>query len=111
MLNIKIINGLTVNGVINKGMVDTMQKYINEITNIMVGKLKVNANLCIAENYDKPLTGKVFGLSSIDLMYLFLEIEERFKMRIDTEKILNYEFNTINGIAELILGTEAKSLT
>ena len=92
-------------------MSNERQNIIESITDIMVGKLKVKPNLINEENYDKALTGKVFNLSSLDLMYLFLEIEKWFDIRINTKKILNYEFNTIHGIAELVLGTKIKSLS
>jgi len=92
-------------------MTNEKQNIMDAITNILTSKLKVNPDLINEENYDNALTGKVFGLRSLDLMYLFLEIEKQFNVRIDTSKILNYEFNTINGITELILCTEAKSLS
>ncbi len=82
---------------------DNRQKIIDKIIHIMVQKLKVNQNLLIVENYDKPLTGTVFNISGLMMTYLFFEIEKSFGIRIDTAKILNYEFNTINDITELIM--------
>lgn len=53
---------------------------------------------------DAPLTGEEFRFSGIDLTYLFLETEKLIGRKIDTDKILHYEFNTINGIVDVIGG-------
>ena len=83
-------------------MENEKENRIQKILSIMENKLKVNPNLLTVENYDKPLTGKVFGFRGVDLTYLFFEVEKNFGIKIDTMKILNYEFNTINGIANLL---------
>lgn len=57
---------------------------------------------CEEETNSLPLTGKIIGLSAIDLTYLFFEIEKEFNIKIDTDNVLNYEFNTINGIADIV---------
>lgn len=79
------------------------QSIIEKILNIMEGKLKIDPNLLNAENYNKPLTGNVFNLTGLDLAYLFFEVEKSFGIKIETKKILSYEFNDIQNIAELIM--------
>lgn len=80
------------------------QEIIQKIKFIMQDRLNVDNNLIIEENYDESLTGGTFNFKSLDLVYLFLEVEKNFNVQIDATKIVNYEFNTINGIAKLIEG-------
>lgn len=77
-------------------------KIVEKLTWIMVNKLKVNPILIVSENFNKPLTGTLFELKKLDLLYLFFEIEKNFSIIFTTTKILDYEFNTINGIIHLI---------
>lgn len=75
----------------------------DKIVNIMIDRLKVNPNNLIEKNYDKPLTGSIFRFNARDLTYLFFEIEKSFKISIMPSCILNKEFNTVKGIAEVII--------
>jgi len=77
-------------------------KIISEIENILVHKVKVNPRLVCPQNYDEPFTGTVFRLQGRDVLYIFLEVEKYFGITIDVNQILNYEFNTMNGIKQLI---------
>ncbi|MDF2537854.1 MAG: hypothetical protein K0S76_875 [Herbinix sp.] len=72
------------------------------VEQILVNKLNINIEL-YKRDYDKEaLTGRVFNLTPRDLIYLFLELEQEFDCRINTMDILNYEFNTIQGITDVI---------
>ncbi len=53
---------------------------------------------------DDALTGEVFRFSGLDLTYLFLETDKLVGRRIDASRVLHYEFNTINGILNVIGG-------
>lgn len=53
-------------------------------------------------NFDVPLTGSQFNMTEIDLAYLYFIIESKYKIVIDPRKIVNYEFNSINGIINII---------
>lgn len=53
-------------------------------------------------NWDKPLTGNFFGLSDIDLVYIFFEIEQEFCIRICPNMLEDYHLGTIRGICEVI---------
>lgn len=79
-----------------------IQQITSSICEILDKKLKVNTDVLIQENFNLPLTGKKFNIDSLGLTYLFLEVETQFSIKIDANKIMNYEFNTINGVAELI---------
>jgi len=49
-----------------------------------------------------PLTGKYFGLSYIDMTYLFFELEKELGVRINEKYLYNYGFNTINKITSAL---------
>lgn len=51
---------------------------------------------------DSPLTGEIWNFSSVDMVYLFLEVEKPFNLKLDTSKILDYEFNSVNKILCLL---------
>lgn len=53
------------------------------------------------ENFDKELIG-YFLLDYIDLVYLYILIEETFRIKIDSNKLKRYRFNTINGIIRIV---------
>ena len=96
-------------------MENSKKNIIEKVTWIMKERLRVNPDLIIEDNYDKPLTGNVFHFNALNMAYLFFEVEKNLGLKIDAEKILDYEFNTINGIAEVILAqmqsqTEDKSV-
>ncbi len=65
---------------------------------------KVSSNPAIekAENYDKPLTGRVLCISSIEMVYILLELTEEFQIKFDAADVADYGFNTINGIVSII---------
>lgn len=52
---------------------------------------------------DVPLTGSVAGLSSTELVYLFLEVSDLFHVKFDADDMNNYTFFTIGAIADAVL--------
>lgn len=82
------------------------EQIIKEICKILENKLNIDPNQLTYKYYSTPLTGEKYKLNSTRLTYLFLEVEKRFNIKIDTNKILSYEFNTIKGIAELVQSTQ-----
>lgn len=76
------------------------------VTGILQDKLLIPRERITEEFYDLPLTGGHFQLDSIGLAYLFFELEKQIGFRIDANKLLNYEFNTVNGII-LLLTTDS----
>ncbi len=93
------------NNLINKCSV------IDKIVNVMVDKLKINPNYLIEKNYDKPLTGPFFDLQATDMTYLFFEIEKNFNIKIMPHDILDEQFNTVKGIAEVIIKYNSKEVS
>ncbi|MFZ2538237.1 MAG: hypothetical protein WAX04_05000 [Oscillospiraceae bacterium] len=75
---------------------------IEIITEIMQNKLGVPKEILIQGNYDEAITGFLFHFDAVQLTYLFMELENQLGIIICSEDIMNYEFNTINGIANLI---------
>ncbi len=86
------------------------EEVLDKIIDVMVNKLQVNINCVIKENYYKPLTGSVFCLQATAMTYLFFEIEKAFNIIIMPVDILNGEFNTMNGIAEVIIKYKLKEV-
>ena len=56
----------------------------------------------ISENFDEPLTGRLFGFSKIELVYLFFELEKKLGITFEEQGLKDYGFSSINGIANLI---------
>ena len=70
---------------------------------ILTEHYKVNSSLLFPANYNTHLTGSPFNLSAHSLTYLFFEVEETFHITIDDDlRLANGEFNTINGIKNII---------
>lgn len=77
-------------------------KILSEIEDILINTINVNPELVCEENYDRPFTGRIFNLKGRDILYIFYEVEKRFKITININSILNYEFNSINGVKQCI---------
>lgn len=58
--------------------------------------------LLVSNNLDKPLTGRLFGFSKVDLVYLFFELEKKLGITFDQEMLDEYGFSSINRIANVI---------
>lgn len=54
--------------------------------------------------WQQPLTGKHFGLSAIDLLYLLFELEAEFDVRFSQELLAQYGFSSISKIYLLLQG-------
>ncbi|MDQ0089911.1 acyl carrier protein [Paenibacillus anaericanus] len=52
---------------------------------------------------DEHLLGRRIGLNSRDLLYLFFDIEETFKIHISQESIVTKKFTTFNNICQMII--------
>lgn len=75
------------------------EKRIEEmVVYLLRERLQVNPIILIRENYDIPLTGRIFGLYARDLVYLFFEIEKYFRVQISVDNLSDGSFNTIKGI-------------
>lgn len=75
---------------------------IQIICEIMKEKIHIPQELIVPENYDKPLTGMIMKLDEYNLLYLFFEIEKKFQIRIPEDQLSDYQFNTMNGVVDVI---------
>lgn len=78
--------------------VDEITLKIEEI----ILKIKPQLDLSAEEHSEKPLTGNFFGFSDYEMVYLFLELTEAFEVKFVKEDVIDYRFNTIKGIADII---------
>ncbi|SLM86979.1 hypothetical protein [Vagococcus fluvialis] len=67
----------------------------------ILNKIK-DKNYIYDEIKNLPLTGKILDLSAIDLTYLFLELEKSLSINFLEEDLINYKFNTLEGINFMI---------
>lgn len=72
------------------------------IYRIMHSRFNVPNNLLDGTHDSDALTGPVFGFTGLGMTYLFLEIEKELKCFIDATKLLHYEFNSIDGIVDVL---------
>lgn len=75
----------------------------NAVSSLIMQLFKVPAEQITPEFWDTPLTGNTYSLDSVALTYLYLELKKRFHFHIAPEALGNYQFNTVNGIAGIIL--------
>lgn len=69
----------------------------------VVSKLKGNMTPAMWEDgKQEALTGSYWGLSAIDMTYLFLELEKEFEVTFRADKLVNYEFGTLTGIEKIL---------
>ncbi|MBD7912794.1 hypothetical protein [Clostridium cibarium] len=77
-----------------------MENITEEIIKIL-NFVKPQKELYIEENFNTPLTGKML-FSSVDMVYVFLEIQKHFNIKLGAEDLENYKFNSINGIRDAV---------
>lgn len=91
-------------------MADLKQEITERVCKVLVKKIDVNYRLLTEEGLELPLTGRKIGLRARDLVYLFFEVEKEFDIKINTDNLENYKFNTILGIVELVMEQKANVL-
>ncbi len=80
----------------------TVEEIRDDVIEIIAGKGYLPRERLIPENYDRPLTGFDMGISAQSLTYLFVDVIKKYEIRIPGEQIADYQFNTLNGIAQVI---------
>ena len=76
-----------------------------QITDKIIGiinEVRHSSESISEKDYDIPLLGDHFGMDYQDLVFIFLELMEEFKIRFTWEDVKDYGFNSINGIADSI---------
>lgn len=74
-----------------------------EIVKILQEKIQCDTEQPGA-NMDVPLTGKPFGLSEVEMVYLLFEIEKKFRIRVEDRVLFQYGFSTIDKIVDVVNG-------
>lgn len=83
------------------------EQITNKIVTI-VNKVRFNSQPIAEKDFDTPLIGKYFGIDDEDLVFIFLELMEEFKIKFTLNDVSDYKFNSINKIAETIENKSAK---
>lgn len=52
---------------------------------------------------DVPLTGDYWKFDAVQMVYLFCEVEKAFHIRIQPKHLVNYQFNTLRQIINLVV--------
>ena len=89
-----------------------MEKHdtVDGLLDILREKMGVDENLLTEEYYDNQLTGMIFRFTALDMICLFLEVEKKFKCSINSNGIQNYEFNSILGIANVVMKSKSSKI-
>lgn len=74
----------------------------DRVIHILKQCAKIPDDILDISYWDKPLTGQYFGLSAVDMVYLFFEIESEFNIQIQPESLRDYQFGSINSICEIV---------
>ena len=75
------------------------------VCKILHSKFNIENELLNSENDDIPLTGVVFRMTSVELVYLFFEIEKTLDIKFNVNHLDDYGFNCINNITRAIKTT------
>ncbi|MCR3761051.1 hypothetical protein KYB31_18920 [Clostridium felsineum] len=78
-----------------------MENVIEEIIDIL-NLVKPQKELYTEKNFDVSLTGKLM-FSAVDMVYVFLEVQKHFNIKLEAVDLESYKFNSINGIKEAVL--------
>ena len=72
-------------------------RILNVLGRVRRSQIDLDKNIC-----SLPLTGKEIGLSAVDFAYFVMELSEEFDICFSKEDFVNYKFNTINSIIEIV---------
>ncbi|KEI84521.1 peptide maturation system acyl carrier-related protein [Clostridium botulinum] len=79
---------------------NSVQRKLNDIFNRI---FDINLNSINEELFERSLLGDFFCFEPIDLVCLYMEVEEIFNISIPQEYVVENRFNTINDIKEIII--------
>ncbi|CBZ05051.1 peptide maturation system acyl carrier-related protein [Clostridium botulinum] len=79
---------------------NSVQRKLNDIFNRI---FNINLNSINEELFERSLLGDFFCFEPIDLVCLYMEVEEIFNISIPQEYVVENRFNTINDIKEIII--------
>lgn len=78
-----------------------MNKIENRVCIIICKLFEVDKKK-LMNNQNEFLTGNIFRLSPIDMVYLLNELEKTFIIKFNKEDLINYKFSTFRLIVEAI---------
>ena len=78
----------------------TREEIINRIVDVLL-KVKKSDKYQV-EKFNLELTGCYFDFDECDMVYLTLELTNEFNVDFEESDFLNYNFNTINKIIDII---------
>lgn len=76
----------------------------SQIVTVLRDRFHLSESVLESSNWDKPLTGRLFNLSGMDLVCLLFELERAFAVRVPEQHLDTYGFCSIENIAEAIRG-------
>ncbi|MDR2572253.1 MAG: hypothetical protein LBD23_18410 [Oscillospiraceae bacterium] len=83
-------------------MCEDKKEVENQIVSV-IKKLFPHTKDMLSENtYNRPLTGQPVDLNGAMMIYLFFELEKKFKLTFLEEDVIEYRFYTIEQITECI---------
>lgn len=72
------------------------------ICNTLTKCVAISRTILEPANWTKPLTGELFKLSAVDLVYFLFELENEFEIRFPPEAFDDYRFGTLAGISKIV---------
>lgn len=81
-----------------------MKSKFKDLNNIFISLFSIDLTSLESADFDAPLLGKKFKLQARDLVYLFVELQNKFQINIDYSYIKDDKFKTINNIIEIVEG-------
>jgi len=69
---------------------------------VLKDKLNIDENLLGEKYWNIPLTCEPFNCSSVNMVYLLLEIEKKFGVRIHEKYLQEYGFSTLGKIIHIV---------
>jgi len=76
---------------------DVKEKIIN-----IFKKVRPDIDWDNEELHDLPLTGGRLKLEAYDIVFIMLEIIEEFKVKFDKNDVIDYRFNSVNKILNIV---------
>ena len=72
------------------------------LSTILTSRIGIDETRLGIESRDLILTGDIFRLDDITMVYLFCEVEKTFGLRIPREILDDYGFSTISKIVDIV---------
>jgi len=74
----------------------------SKLIKVFKNRFDINIENFDADLYETNLLDSRIGIAPRDLVYLFFDIENEFKVKISEQSIISERFSTINNIHEIV---------